>query len=201
MQLQLSWIKCATQLCSLLCLRSHTNATRKTCTCNCHELNVAHDWIALHVYDMTVWMIFMITITIIYVSFAEHRLFYRALLQKRPIIYITVWMVFMITITMGWLRSVGLIKLYVSFAEYRLFYRALLQKRPTILSILLTKATPERWLAILHSHSWHMAHEYQSHDLYSHQWHDTFTSATTNLHDIDHWFSSKSSFVFVTHDS
>jgi len=26
---------------------------------------------------------------------------------------------------MGWLRSVGSIKLYVSFAEYRLFYRAL----------------------------------------------------------------------------
>jgi len=34
---------------------------------------------------------------------------------------------------MGWLRSVGLIKLQVSFAEYRLFYRALLQKRPVIL--------------------------------------------------------------------
>ena len=33
---------------------------------------------------------------------------------------------------MGWLRSVGSIKLWVSFAEYRLFYRALLQKRPII---------------------------------------------------------------------
>jgi len=33
---------------------------------------------------------------------------------------------------MGWLRSVGSLKLHVSFAEYRLFYRALLQKRPTI---------------------------------------------------------------------
>jgi hypothetical protein len=43
---------------------------------------------------------------------------------------------------MGWLRSVGSIKLKVSFAEYRLFNRALLQKRPTILSILLTEATP-----------------------------------------------------------
>jgi len=30
---------------------------------------------------------------------------------------------------MGWLRSVGSIKLQVSFAEYCLFYRALLQKR------------------------------------------------------------------------
>jgi len=37
-------------------------------------------------------------------NFAEYRLFYRALLQKRPMI----------------------------FAEYRLFYRALLQKRPVI---------------------------------------------------------------------
>jgi len=33
---------------------------------------------------------------------------------------------------MGWLRSVGSIKLQVSFAEYRLFYRALLQKRRII---------------------------------------------------------------------
>ena len=41
---------------------------------------------------------------------------------------------------MGWLRSVGSIKLQVSFAEYRLFYRALLQKRPIIQLILLTEA-------------------------------------------------------------
>ena len=43
---------------------------------------------------------------------------------------------------MGWLRSVGSIKLQVSFAKYRLFYRALLQKKPINLLILLTKATP-----------------------------------------------------------
>ena len=43
---------------------------------------------------------------------------------------------------MGWLRSVGSIKLQVSFAEYRLFYEALLQKGPIILSILLNKANP-----------------------------------------------------------
>ena len=43
---------------------------------------------------------------------------------------------------MGWLRSVGSIKLHISFAEYCLFYGALLQKRPIILSILRTKATP-----------------------------------------------------------
>jgi len=34
---------------------------------------------------------------------------------------------------MGWLQSVGSIKLQVSFAEYRLFLRALSQKRPIIL--------------------------------------------------------------------
>jgi len=44
-------------------------------------------------------------------------------------------------IRMGWLQSVGSIKLYVSFAEYCLFYKALLQKRSIILSILLTEAT------------------------------------------------------------
>jgi len=48
----------------------------------------------------------------------------------------------MCLLVMGWLRSVGSIKLKVSFAEYRLFYRALLQKRPIILSILLTVANP-----------------------------------------------------------
>ena len=44
---------------------------------------------------------------------------------------------------MVWLRSVGSIELQVSFAKYRLFYKALLQKRPMILSIRLTKATPQ----------------------------------------------------------
>jgi len=43
---------------------------------------------------------------------------------------------------MGWLRSVGSIKLSVSFAEYRLFYRSLLKKRPIILSILLNQSHP-----------------------------------------------------------
>jgi len=43
---------------------------------------------------------------------------------------------------MGWLRSVGSIKLQVFFPEERLFYRALLQKKPIDLSILLTVATP-----------------------------------------------------------
>jgi len=43
---------------------------------------------------------------------------------------------------MGWLRSVGSIKLQISFTAYHFFYRALLQKRPIILSILLSEATP-----------------------------------------------------------
>ena len=43
---------------------------------------------------------------------------------------------------MGWLRSVGSMKLQVSFAEYRLFYSALLQKRPVILRSLLNRSHP-----------------------------------------------------------
>ena len=50
--------------------------------------------------------------------------------------YLYVW------VYMGWLRSVGSIKLRVSFAEYYLFYRALLQKRPMILSILNNQSHP-----------------------------------------------------------
>jgi len=34
--------------------------------------------------------------------------------------------------TMGWLRSVGSLRLQVCFAEYSLFYRALLQKETCI---------------------------------------------------------------------
>ena len=70
MQLRLSWIKCATQLCSLLCLRSHTNATRKTCTCNCHEVCATRSCVAhwlFHIYNLFTshqWQpIFMMTIT------------------------------------------------------------------------------------------------------------------------------------------
>jgi len=73
------------------------------------------------------------------VSFAEYRLFYRALLQKRPVILRSLLMVAtpyleseqpQSFLSVGWLRLVGSLKLQVSFAEYRLFYRALLQKRP-----------------------------------------------------------------------
>jgi len=52
-----------------------------------------------------------------------------------------------IQIDMGWLRSVGSIKLQVPFAEYRLFYRALVQKRPMILRSLLILASPYRMAA------------------------------------------------------
>ena len=44
--------------------------------------------------------------------------------------------------TMGWLQSVGSLRLQVSFAEYSLFYRALLPKRPTLLRSLRIVATP-----------------------------------------------------------
>ena len=51
------------------------------------------------------------------------------------------------SIDMGWLRSVGSIKLYVSFAEYCLFCRALLQKRPMIFKNENTK----KWNSYSHS--------------------------------------------------
>ena len=78
---------------------------------------------------------------------------YRALWQKMSYqIDVTTWCLrcsgmnykalFCGKCTIGWLRLVGSIQLQVSFAEYCLFYRDLLQKRPTIVSILLTEATP-----------------------------------------------------------
>jgi len=65
-------------------------------------------------------------------------LFYRALLQKRPIILRSLLMVDAARV--GRLRLVGSLKLEVSFAEYCVFYRALLQKRPMILRSLLLVA-------------------------------------------------------------
>jgi len=47
-------------------------------------------------------------------------------------------------LTIGWLRSVGSIKLLVSFAKEPYKRDHILQKRPMILSILLTVATPYR---------------------------------------------------------
>jgi len=59
---------------------------------------------------------------------------------------------------MGWLRSVGCLKLKVSFAEYSLFYRALLHKRRIMLRSLRIVATPYRSLGafvlfVLHTFS------------------------------------------------
>ena len=72
----------------------------------------------------------------IYVSFAEYSLFYRALLQKSPMILGSLLIDatpyqhsrdrdnIQCTINdMGWLRLVSSLKMYVSFAEYSLFYR------------------------------------------------------------------------------
>jgi len=89
----------------------------------------------------------------LYVSFAEYRLFCRALLQKRPVILRRLreaatrskYEKQLQEATMGWLRLVGSFKLYVSFAEYRLFCRALLQKRPVILRSLRKAATRSKY--------------------------------------------------------
>ena len=69
------------------------------------------------------------------VSFAEYRLFYRALLQKRSVILRSLSIVAtpyhdVKELTMRYIIIMCCSKSQVSFAEYRLFYRALLQKRP-----------------------------------------------------------------------
>jgi len=64
-------------------------------------------------------------------TFAEYRLFYRSLLQKRPIILsILLTEATPYNTSMSW-----------AYDTYRLFYRSLLQKRRIILRILLTEAT------------------------------------------------------------
>ena len=63
------------------------------------------------------------------VSFAEYHLFYRALLQKRPIIQS------ILLVSKAHYEVATISRLYktqVSFAENNLFYRALLQKSPII---------------------------------------------------------------------
>jgi len=69
-------------------------------------------------------------------------LFYRALLQKRPMILKSLFDLSRSTSTMGRLRLVGSLKVQVSFAEHRFLYRALLQKWPIMLRSLLIVATP-----------------------------------------------------------
>ena len=58
-------------------------------------------------------------------------------------------MLFLTTCVMGWLWSVGSIKLQFYFAEYRFFNWTLLQKRPIICTILLIEATPYAWLGLI----------------------------------------------------
>ena len=71
-------------------------------------------------------------------------LFYRSLLQKRPIIYrglLQKTKMNLSEMSMGWLRFVGSLKFQISFAGFSLFYGALLQKRPIIFRSLLIVAT------------------------------------------------------------
>jgi len=105
-------------------------------------------------------------------SFAEYSLFYRALLQKRPILSRSLLIVatpyhelqtpllnftkrgptllkegLLLLYSSRFLNLRPQIKLYVSFAKNNLFFRALLQKRPIILGSLLIVATPYFWTA------------------------------------------------------
>jgi len=92
------------------------------------------------------------------VSFAEYSLFYRALLQKRPIILKALLIVatpyafgWLRVLAMGWLWLVGSIKFLVSFAKERYKRDFILQKRSIILRSLLIVASPYviGWLRVL----------------------------------------------------
>ena len=77
----------------------------------------------------------------------EYRVFYRALLQKKPmilrglLIVATQYVPYHLHIVQKPCRTHSLTRT-LSFAEYRLFCGALLQKRPIILRSLLVEATP-----------------------------------------------------------
>jgi len=66
------------------------------------------------------------------VSFAEYRLFYRALLQKRPVLLRSLLIVatpYMIHVPItGWRRPIGCLKVQVVFRKRATNYRALLRK-------------------------------------------------------------------------
>jgi len=81
------------------------------------------------------------------VSFAEYSLFYRALLQKRPIISCQIREIMAHHldkrgVRMGWLRLLGSFILQVSFAKEPYKRDYILQKRPIIFKSLLIVATP-----------------------------------------------------------
>jgi len=82
-------------------------------------------------------------------SFAEYRLFYRALLQKRPM-RILRSLLYVSRILYGVATISRLLKITFLFWEDRLFCRALLQKRPRILRGLLIVATPYAYVCIKH---------------------------------------------------
>ena len=120
----------------------------------------------------------------IYVSFAEYRLFYRALLQNMNESHCEQWYA-------SW-------DIYVSFAEYRLFYRALLQKRPMILRrqsrvwqrcmchdsfmIQCCHMCDVIYSYMIHMIHLRMIHSWQSRVWHRHVWHDSFICVTWLIH-------------------
>ena len=143
---------------------THMNASRMRYTCESpyewHDSFICVTWLVhmCAVTDSYVWHDSLICVTWcihtrrraiwyeyinLIVSFAEYRLFYRSLLQKRPIILRSL----LVTATvvrhdMGWLRLVGSLKLQVSFAKEHDKRDDILQKWLIILRSLLIEATP-----------------------------------------------------------
>ena len=93
----------------------------------------AHTWHTLHVSEVTMGWLRLVGSLKLQVSFAEYSLFYRALLQKRPIVLRSLLIV---------ATPYCILHRLFDLLEYSLFYRALLQKRPIVLRSLLIVATP-----------------------------------------------------------
>jgi len=183
-----------------------------------HMWYITHRWMCdVHSYLMNVSH-----------SYVTHHTFIRRSYANTWVSHLTCWHMTYgydtsaYHLRMGWLRSVGSIKLQVSFAEYCLFYRSILQKRPIILSILLSSATPYdtlpdvslrvnmwddsfmcvRWLI----HMWHASFIrviwliHMCDVTHSYVWHDSFIRAMSLIHacDVTHSYAWHDSFIRVT---
>jgi len=99
------------------------------------------------------------------VSFAEYIFFYRALLQKRPVI----------------LRSllIAATRYSEDSSQHRLFYRALLQKRPVILTSLFIAATTY----LVYTCTWIHGRTYKNTNTHIHTFENTYVHIhNTNNH-------------------
>jgi len=126
-----------------MCVTWPIHVCDMTHSCAWHDPFMCVTW-PIHVRDMTHSCVWHDP----FMQIREYILFYRALLQKRPIILRSLLIVatpyecvLPCWCGMGWLRLVGSLMLYVSFAKEPYETDDILQKRPIILRSLLIVAT------------------------------------------------------------